>query len=81
LLPLGITKCWIATGIVVPAQRIDEIVAGKRTIAADTDLRLRKYCELSTGYWLRVQNKYDTEITRRKIQKQLDGISSYHHYT
>lgn len=79
LLPLNITKYRLAKEIGVPAQRIGEIVAGKRAISADTDLRLCKFFELSAGYWLRVQNKYDTEITRRKIQDQLDGIVSYHH--
>jgi len=74
LLPLGITKYRIAKGIGVPAQRIGEIVAGKRAITADTDLRLCKYFGLSAGYWLRVQNKYDVEIARRKIQSQLDSI-------
>jgi len=74
LLPLGITKYRIAKEIGVPAQRIGEIVAGNRAITADTDLRLCKYFGLSTGYWLRMQNKYDTEETRRKIQAELDGI-------
>jgi addiction module HigA family antidote len=74
LLPLGITKYRISKEISVPAQRIGEIVAGKRAITADTDLRLCKYFGLSAGYWLRLQNKYDTEETRRKIQNELDGI-------
>lgn len=74
LLPLGITKYRISKEIGVPAQRIGEIVAGKRAITADTDLRLCKYFGLSAGYWLRLQNKYDTEETRRKIQSELDGI-------
>lgn len=74
LLPLGITKYRISKEIGVPAQRIGEIVAGKRAITADTDLRLCKYFGLSAGYWLRIQNKYDTEETRRKIQSELDGI-------
>lgn len=74
LLPLGITKYRIAKEIGVPAQRIGEIVAGKRAITADTDLRLCKYFGLSAGYWLCLQNKYDTEETRRKIQSELDGI-------
>ena len=75
LLPLGITKYRLAKEIGVPAQRIGEIVAGKRSITADTDLRLCRYFGLSTGYWLRVQNKYDTEIARRKIASQLDSIT------
>jgi addiction module HigA family antidote len=74
LLPLGVTKYRIAKEIGVPAQRIGEIVAGKRAITADTDLRLCKYFGLSAGYWLRMQNKYDTEETRRKIQSELDEI-------
>lgn len=78
LLPLGITKYRIAKEIGVPAQRIGEIVAGRRAITADTDLRLCTYFGLTTGYWLRVQNKYDMEVTRRKIQPQLDGIVPLH---
>lgn len=74
LLPLKITKYRLAKQIGVPAQRIGEIVAGRRVITADTDLRLCKYFGLSAGYWLRVQNKYDTEETRRKIQAELDDI-------
>ncbi len=74
LLPLGITKYRIAKEIGVPAQRIGDIVAGKRAITADTDLRLCKYFRLSSGYWLRVQNQYDTEKTRTRIQEQLDEI-------
>lgn len=74
LLPLGITKYRIAKEIGVPAQRIGEIVAGRRAVTADTDLRLCKYFGLSTGYWLRVQNRFDMEITRRKIQSQLNEI-------
>lgn len=74
LLPFGLTKYRISKEIGVPAQRIGEIIAGKRAITADTDLRLCKYFGLSAGYWLRIQNKFDTEETRRKIQSELDGI-------
>ncbi|HEX7549391.1 MAG TPA: HigA family addiction module antitoxin, partial [Candidatus Methylomirabilis sp.] len=48
--------------ISVPAQRIGEIVAGKRAITADTDLRLCRFFGLSNGYWLRAQAAYDTEV-------------------
>jgi addiction module HigA family antidote len=75
LLPLGITKYRLAKEIGIPAQRIGEIVAGRRSITADTDLRLCRYFGLSAGYWLRVQNKFDTEITYRKIAHQLDEIT------
>jgi addiction module HigA family antidote len=78
LVPLGLTKYRISKEIGVPAQRIGEIVAGRRAITAETDLRLCKYFGLSSGYWLRVQNQYEMEITRRKIQSQLDGIIPIH---
>jgi addiction module HigA family antidote len=78
LLPLEISKYRIAKEIGVPAQRIGEIVAGRRSISADTDLRLCRYFGLSDGYWLRVQNKFDTECARRRIQADLDGILPLH---
>lgn len=74
LLPLGITKYRLAKDIGVPAQRIGEIVSGRRSVTADTDLRLCKYFDLTPGYWLRAQNKFDTALTRSKIQRQLDDI-------
>ena len=75
LLPLGITKYRLAKDIGVPAQRIGEIAAGRRTVTADTDLRLCIYFGLTPGYWLRVQNKYGIEMTHRKIKAQLDEIT------
>jgi len=78
LLPLEITKYRIAKDIGVPAQRIGDIVAGKRSISADTDLRLCRYFGLSDGYWLRVQNQFDMECARRRIQTELDGILPLH---
>jgi addiction module HigA family antidote len=55
----------------VPAQRIGEIVAGNRSITADTDLRLCRYLGLSDGYWLRAQVAYDLERTRPLIEHEL----------
>lgn len=74
LKPLGLTKYRLAKDIGVPAQRIGDIVAGKRSITADTDLRLCRYFGLSDGWWLRGQVAYDTAITKRALQKELDGI-------
>ena len=62
LLPLGITRYRLAREIGAPAQRIGEIVAGRRAITADTDLRLCRFFGLSNGYWLRAQAACDTEV-------------------
>lgn len=74
LKPLGLSKYRLAKEIGVPAGRISEIVAGRRAITADTDLRLCKYFGLSEGWWLRGQVRFDTEIAKRTMQKELAKI-------
>lgn len=74
LKPLGLTKYRLAKDIGVPAQRIGEIVAGKRSVTADTDLRLCRYFGLSDGWWLRGQAAYDTSIAKEVLQKELSAI-------
>jgi addiction module HigA family antidote len=77
LIPMGITKYRLAKEIGVPAQRIGEIVAGRRAITADTDLRLCKFFGLSKGWWLRAQNAFDTEVAERKIAAELAKIKPW----
>ena len=74
LLPMGITKYRLAKEIGVPAQRIGEIVAGRRAITADTDLRLCRFFGLSNGYWLRAQVAHDTEVAEEALAEQLAHI-------
>jgi addiction module HigA family antidote len=72
--PLGITRYRLAKEIGVPAQRIGDVVAGKRAITADTDLRLCRFFGLSNGYWLRAQAKHDTEVAERALGPTLSKI-------
>ena len=74
LKPLGLTKYRLAKDIGVPPQRIGDIVAGKRSITADTDLRLCKYFGLSDGWWLRGQASYDTAIAKSNLADVLKRI-------
>ena len=74
LTPMGITKYRLAKEIDVPAQRIGDIVAGKRSITADTDLRLCKLFGLSKGYWLRAQAAFDTEVAEEALSATLEKI-------
>ncbi|MGH8129438.1 MAG: HigA family addiction module antitoxin [Steroidobacteraceae bacterium] len=74
LKPLGISQYRLAKEIDVPAQRIGDIVAGKRAITADTDLRLCRFFGLSNGYWLRAQAAHDTEVAERQIGPRLGHI-------
>ncbi|MBK7655496.1 MAG: HigA family addiction module antidote protein [Betaproteobacteria bacterium] len=75
LKPLGLTKYRLAKDIGVPPQRIGDIVAGKRGITADTDLRLSRYFGLSDGWWLRGQANYDMAIARDLMGDALTRIS------
>ena len=77
LVPFGISQYRLAKEIGVPAQRISEIVSGKRSISADTDLRLCKFFGLSKGYWLRAQVAHDTEITEVSLAKTLAKITPW----
>jgi addiction module HigA family antidote len=74
LKPMRITQYRLAKEIGVPAQRIGDIVAGKRAITADTDLRLCRFFGLSNGYWLRAQAAHDTEVAEREIGASLASI-------
>src|ERR1044072_7284876 len=77
LKPAGIMQYRLAKAIGVPGQRIGEIVAGRRAITADTDLRLCRFFGLSNGYWLRAQVAYDTEATEEVLSKTLERIKPW----
>jgi addiction module HigA family antidote len=71
---MGISQYRLAKEIAVPPQRIGEIVAGRRAITADTDLRLCRFFGLSNGYWLRAQAAHDTEVAEEALAGTLRGI-------
>jgi addiction module HigA family antidote len=77
LLPMGLSRYRLAKEIGVPAQRIGEIVAGRRAVTADTDLRLCRFFGLSNGYWLRAQAAYDTEVAEVKLAEELARIKPW----
>jgi addiction module HigA family antidote len=77
--PMGITQYRLAKEIEVPAQRIGAIVSGKRSITADTDLRLCRFFGLSNGYWLRAQAAFDTEVAEEELANELKHIQPWKH--
>jgi addiction module HigA family antidote len=77
LKPMGLSQYRLAKEIGVPAQRISEIVAGKRSVTADTDLRLCRFFDLSNGYWLRAQAAHDIEVAERKLGTKLKKIKPF----
>ena len=61
--PMGISQYRLAKDISVPPRRINEIVHGKRSISADTALRLGRFFGMSPQFWLNLQTRYDLDTT------------------
>jgi antitoxin HigA-1 len=74
---ISLSQNQLAQAIGVPGNRIHAIVNGLRDISADSDLRLCRFFGLSEGYFLRLQNAYDTLQAKRRIADQLAAIKPY----
>jgi len=69
--PMGISQYRLAKDISVPPRRINEIVHGKRSITADTALRLGRFFSMSAQFWLNLQSRYDLEVTEDSLEDRL----------
>jgi addiction module HigA family antidote len=74
---IGMSQNQLAHAIGVPGNRIHAIVNGTRDITADTDLRLCKFFGLSEGYFLRLQNAFDTLEAKRRLSGEIARIKPY----
>lgn len=72
LVPLNISQYRLAKDISVPPRRVNEIVHGKRSITADTALRLSRYFGLSERFWLNLQSRYDLETEKEKLKNRIE---------
>ena len=68
---LKISQYRLAKGISVPARRINEIVHGKRSVTADTALRLARYFGTSERFWMNLQARYDLEVEKDRLGSRL----------
>jgi addiction module HigA family antidote len=71
LKPLEISQYRLAKDINVSPRRINEIVHGKRSVSADTALRLARYFGTTDRFWLNLQTRYDLEIEKDRLGKRL----------
>ena len=69
--PMGISQNRLAIALHVPARRINEIVLGKRSITADTALRLARYFRMSPQFWLGLQMDYELDIAEDALNGQI----------
>ena len=77
---MGISQYRLAKDISVPPRRINEIVHGKRSISADTALRLGRFFGISPQFWLNLQTRFDLEVTEdllaERLEKEVQVLSS-----
>jgi len=74
LKPMGVSQNALARAVNVQPRRINEIVLGKRSLTADTDLRLSSYFGVSEGFFLGLQADYDLMKRRREREEELKRI-------
>jgi addiction module HigA family antidote len=77
LVPLGISQYRLAKEIAVPEPRISAICNGKRSITADTAVRLSRFFGTSAGFWLGLQADYDTEEIENSASESLSAIHTW----
>jgi addiction module HigA family antidote len=70
--PMNLSQNRLAIDIGVDARRINEIVLDKRSITADTALRLARFFGNSPQFWLGLQTQYDLDITEDQLGKRLE---------
>lgn len=78
--PMGLSQNKLAMALHVPARRINEIVLGKRSITADTALRLARYFRMSPQFWLGLQMDYELDAaedaSEERIRREIEPISA-----
>jgi len=75
LIPAGLTQRELADAIRVPYQRVNELVNGRRGVTPSTALRLAKYFDVSPGYWLNLQTRWDLYHASKQEQQELGAIT------
>ena len=74
LAELNTSPTELARELHVPANRISQLVAGKRAMTADTALRLERWLGVSAAFWLNLQKRYELDIAREKSDEILKTI-------
>ena len=71
---LGVSAAELARTLGVPANRISQILTGKRSISADTALRLARYFGTSADLWMNLQKTYELDLARQEIGDSIEHI-------
>ena len=77
---MGISAYRLAKETGMPQTRIGDIIHGKRSISADTALRLARFFGVSPQFWLGLQNDYDLEEQKKNLRNDLERMSTYEQF-
>ncbi len=72
LMPLGLSANALAMALRVPATRISEILHERRSVTADTALRLARYFGTSAEFWLNLQQAHDLSVVARDHGREIE---------
>ena len=76
LAEIGMSAAELARRIEVPANRVSQIIASKRSITAKTALRLGRYFGASPDLWINLQRTYDLDLARQRIGDAIERIET-----
>lgn len=71
---IGLSAKGLADVIQVPPNRLYQILAGKRSMTADTALRLSQYFGMSAAFWMNLQSAYELDLARQQLGKTIQRI-------
>ena len=72
--PMGISQNALAIALRVPVTRIGDIVNERRSISADTALRLAKYFNTTSDFWMNLQSNYDLQLALKQKESEISSI-------
>jgi addiction module HigA family antidote len=72
LVPLGMSVYELANAIKVPRSRLNDVVRGRRSVTADTAMRIARYFGMSASFWINLQARYDLEQAERTIRRTVE---------
>jgi antitoxin HigA-1 len=81
LKPMAISQYRLARALGVPAQRVHDLVHGRRAITADTALRLARFFSIEAQFWMNLQTRYDLEMaadtSRERIEREVAPLVAW----
>ena len=77
LKPMALSQNRLAMELRVPTHRVNEIVHGRRSITADSALRLAKFFGTTPDFWLNLQKSYDLAAAQEELKAELSRIRTF----